>query len=82
MIRKFKSSEPSIGLRVYIDEQATVIGDVTLGDDCSVWPQTVIRGDINPSMLALELIFKMEVLCTLPMKVITPKVMNVTLDLM
>ena len=46
MIRKFKSSEPSIGLRVYIDEQATVIGDVTLGDDCSVWPQTVIRGDI------------------------------------
>ena len=45
MIRKFKSSQPSIGLRVYIDEQATVIGDVTLADDCSVWPQTVIRGD-------------------------------------
>ena len=48
MIRKFKSYEPSIGLRVYVDEQATVIGDVTLGDDCSVWPQTVIRGDIKP----------------------------------
>ena len=48
MIRKFKSFEPSIGLRVYVDEQATVIGDVTLGDDCSVWPQTVIRGDIKP----------------------------------
>ena len=48
MIRKFKSFEPSLGLRVYIDEQATVIGDVTLADDSSVWPQSVIRGDINP----------------------------------
>ena len=48
MIRKFKSFEPSLGLRVYVDEQATVIGDVTLADDTSVWPQSVIRGDINP----------------------------------
>ena len=48
MIRKFKSFEPSLGLRVYVDEQATVIGDVTLADDSSVWPQSVIRGDINP----------------------------------
>ena len=55
MIRKFKSSEPSIGLRVYIDEQATVIGDVTLGDDCSVWPQTVIRGDIKPILSLIHI---------------------------
>ena len=48
MIRKFKSFEPSLGLRVYVDEQATVIGDVTLADDSSIWPQSVIRGDINP----------------------------------
>ena len=48
MIRKFKSFEPSLGLRVYVDEQATVIGDVTLADDTSVWPQSGIRGDINP----------------------------------
>ena len=48
MIRKFKSFKPSLGLRVYVDEQATVIGDVTLADDSSVWPQSVIRGDINP----------------------------------
>ena len=48
MIRKFKDFTPSIGNRVFVDEQATVIGDVSLGDDVSVWPQSVIRGDINP----------------------------------
>ena len=48
MIRKFKDSTPSIGKRVFVDIQATVIGDVCLGDDVSIWPQSVIRGDINP----------------------------------
>jgi len=32
---------------VFIDPSALVIGDVTLGDDCSVWPLTVIRGDMH-----------------------------------
>ena len=48
MIRKFKSHVPQLGSRVFVDVQATVIGDVTLGDDSSIWPQTVIRGDIKP----------------------------------
>ena len=48
MIRKFKDFTPSIGKRVFVDTQATVIGDVCLGDDVSIWPQSVIRGDINP----------------------------------
>ena len=47
MIRKFKDFTPSIGKRVFVDTQATVIGDVCLGDDVSIWPQSVIRGDIN-----------------------------------
>jgi carbonic anhydrase/acetyltransferase-like protein (isoleucine patch superfamily) len=38
---------PTIGARVYIDPMAAVIGRVTLGDDVSVWPTTVIRGDVN-----------------------------------
>src|SRR3546814_20961527 len=38
---------PSLGARVYIDPDASVIGDVELGDDVSAWPQTVIRGDVN-----------------------------------
>ena len=48
MIRKFKDFTPRIGKRVFVDTQATVIGDVCLGDDVSIWPQSVIRGDINP----------------------------------
>lgn len=38
---------PTLGQRVYIDPAATVIGDVVLGEDVSVWPGTVIRGDVN-----------------------------------
>ena len=38
---------PVLGKRVYVDPAAVVIGQVTLGDDCSVWPMAVIRGDVN-----------------------------------
>lgn len=46
-IRTFQGITPQLGARVYVDEAATVIGDVVLGDDVSVWPGTVIRGDVN-----------------------------------
>ncbi len=35
------------GRRVYVDPMAVVIGQVTLGDDVSLWPGTVVRGDVN-----------------------------------
>jgi carbonic anhydrase/acetyltransferase-like protein (isoleucine patch superfamily) len=38
---------PLIGERVYLHESAQVIGDVTMGEDCSVWCNAVIRGDVN-----------------------------------
>lgn len=38
---------PTLGSRAYVDEAARVIGDVVLGEDVSVWPGTVIRGDVN-----------------------------------
>ena len=38
---------PKLGDKVFVDATATVIGDVELGDDCSVWPNTVIRGDMH-----------------------------------
>jgi carbonic anhydrase/acetyltransferase-like protein (isoleucine patch superfamily) len=38
---------PQLGAGVYLHPSASVIGDVVLGDDVSVWPGTVIRGDIN-----------------------------------
>jgi carbonic anhydrase/acetyltransferase-like protein (isoleucine patch superfamily) len=46
-IRNFKNSQPRIGNRVYIDETAVVIGDVIIGDDVSIWPTAVIRGDVE-----------------------------------
>ncbi len=47
MLREFNSKRPIYGSDVYIAVSAEVIGDVTLGDKASVWPQTVIRGDVN-----------------------------------
>ena len=47
MIRSFRGTTPSIGANSYVDESAVVIGDVEIGENCSVWPLTVIRGDIN-----------------------------------
>lgn len=46
-IRPWRGTFPTLGERVFIDPMATVIGDVVLGDDVSVWPMTVVRGDVN-----------------------------------
>ncbi len=46
-IRTFQQMTPQLGREVFIDESAVVIGDVSLSDDCSVWPQAVIRGDMH-----------------------------------
>ncbi len=46
-IRTFQGVTPQLGTNVYIDISAVVLGDVVLGNDCSVWPQAVIRGDMN-----------------------------------
>lgn len=46
-IRPFEDKHPQLGARVYVDPAACVIGEVELGDDASVWPGTVIRGDVN-----------------------------------
>ncbi len=46
-IRSFNHNMPVLGARVYVDDNAVVIGNVTIGDDSSVWPTAVIRGDMN-----------------------------------
>lgn len=46
-IRTFQGVPPKIGNNAYVDPCALVVGDVDLGDDTSVWPMTVIRGDVN-----------------------------------
>ena len=46
-IRPFRNTHPVLGQRTSIDPACTIIGEVELGDDVSVWPGTVIRGDVN-----------------------------------
>jgi carbonic anhydrase/acetyltransferase-like protein (isoleucine patch superfamily) len=46
-IRPFETAEPRLGARVYVDPAASVIGRVSLGDDASVWPAAVVRGDVH-----------------------------------
>ena len=47
MIRSFNNTNPIIDKTAYIDEQSTVIGNVKIGKDSAIWPQVVVRGDIN-----------------------------------
>ncbi|MEO1515672.1 MAG: gamma carbonic anhydrase family protein [Bacteroidota bacterium] len=42
-----KGVHPSFGTNCYLADNATVVGDVQMGDDCSVWFQAVVRGDVN-----------------------------------
>ena len=46
-IRPYRDASPMIGQRVWIDPAAVVIGRVTIGDDASIWPGAVLRGDVN-----------------------------------
>lgn len=39
---------PQIGEGTFLAENATIIGDTTIGRDCSIWFGTVLRGDVNP----------------------------------
>ncbi|MEW5771377.1 MAG: gamma carbonic anhydrase family protein [Pseudomonadota bacterium] len=46
-IESYREYTPRLGREVFVHASATVIGDVELGDEVSVWPGVVIRGDVN-----------------------------------
>jgi len=46
-IRSHNGIRPTLGAKVFIDESAVVLGDVEIGNDSSVWPQAVVRGDMH-----------------------------------
>ncbi len=46
-IRTYQQITPQLGPRVFVDASAVVIGDVELGEDASVWPMAVVRGDMH-----------------------------------
>lgn len=47
MIRTFQGIKPTIPKSCFIEETAVVIGDVVMGEQCSVWFNAVIRGDVH-----------------------------------
>ena len=47
MIRTFQGIKPTIPTSCFIEETGVVIGDVVLGEHCSVWFHAVIRGDVH-----------------------------------
>jgi len=46
-IRSYQGISPQVADHCYIDPSAQVIGKVSLAENCSVWPQVTIRGDVN-----------------------------------
>jgi carbonic anhydrase/acetyltransferase-like protein (isoleucine patch superfamily) len=46
-MRSFDGKTPRLGERVFVAENAALIGDVTVGDDASIWFGTVVRGDVH-----------------------------------
>jgi carbonic anhydrase/acetyltransferase-like protein (isoleucine patch superfamily) len=46
-IHPYRGTLPTLGRNVYVDPSALVIGAVELGDDVSIWPLAVLRGDVN-----------------------------------
>ena len=47
LIKELLGKTPKIGENTFLAETATVIGDVTMGKDCSIWYNAVIRGDVH-----------------------------------
>lgn len=41
------NKRPKLGKNCYLAENATIVGDVEMGDDCSIWFQAVVRGDVH-----------------------------------
>ena len=48
LIKRYKGMAPKWGKDCYFSENATIVGDVTMGDECSIWFNAVVRGDVAP----------------------------------
>lgn len=47
LIKQVRGFMPLIGENTFLADNATIIGDVVIGNDCSIWFGTVLRGDVN-----------------------------------
>ena len=48
LIKSIKGLTPKWGKDCYFSENATIVGEVTMGDECSIWFNAVVRGDVAP----------------------------------
>jgi len=48
IIKSLNGITPRIGSNCFLAETAVIVGDVEIGDDCSIWYGAVLRGDVNP----------------------------------
>lgn len=51
IIKELNGHRPEIGKNVFIADNASLIGEVSVGDDCSIWYGAVLRGDVGPITL-------------------------------
>jgi carbonic anhydrase/acetyltransferase-like protein (isoleucine patch superfamily) len=54
MLRKFRGIAPTVAASAYVDPSAQVIGDVTIGERSSIWPNASLRGDVGPIIIGQE----------------------------
>jgi carbonic anhydrase/acetyltransferase-like protein (isoleucine patch superfamily) len=47
LIRAYRGKAPQVAASAYVDAAATLIGDIQIGEESSVWPGVVIRGDVH-----------------------------------
>ena len=64
MIRTFQGITPTIPNSCFIEDTGVVIGDVVMGEQCSVWFHAVIRGDVHYIRIGHRTIYKICACCT------------------
>jgi gamma-carbonic anhydrase len=47
LVKAVKGIMPNIGRRCFLADNATILGDVVIGNDCSIWYNAVVRGDVH-----------------------------------
>lgn len=51
LIKSVRGISPKFGENCYLTENATIVGDVSMGNNCSVWFNAVVRGDVNSILI-------------------------------
>ena len=64
LIKEVRGFTPKFGNNVFLAENATIIGDVEMGDDCSIWYNAVLRGDVNSIRLGNKVNIQDGTVCT------------------